>query len=48
MKGVYNRYQYFEEKSDALARLATLIERIVNPPSGNVVPCGDTKSAVQS
>lgn len=37
VKKVYNRYDFFKEKSDALAKLAALIERIVNPPSGNVV-----------
>lgn len=37
VKKVYNRYDFFKEKSDALAKLAALIERIVNP-SDNVVP----------
>jgi integrase len=36
--GIYNRHAYFEEKADALLRLARLVESIVNPPSGNVVP----------
>jgi integrase len=36
-EGVYDRHPYFDEKADALARLASLIERIVNPPEGNVV-----------
>ena len=35
--GVYDRHSYDLEKADALRRLATLIERIVNPPEGNVV-----------
>ena len=30
--GVYNRHNYIEEKKDALARLAKLIENIINPP----------------
>jgi integrase len=30
--GIYNRHDYFEEKADALARLATLLETIINPP----------------
>jgi integrase len=34
---VYDRYDYFKEKSDALAKLATLIEHIVHPV-GNVLP----------
>jgi integrase len=38
VKKVYNRYDFFKEKSDALAKLAGLIDLIVNPPSGNVVP----------
>jgi integrase len=38
VKGVYDRHSYFKEKSDALAKLASLIERLVNPPAANVVP----------
>jgi integrase len=38
VEGVYDRHSYDLEKADALRRLATLIERIVNPPEGNVVP----------
>ena len=38
VRGVYNRYDYADEKADALQRLAAKIETIVNPPSGNVVP----------
>ena len=37
VKKVYNRYEFFKEKSDALAKLAALIERIVNPVD-NVLP----------
>ncbi|MGO8923508.1 MAG: tyrosine-type recombinase/integrase [Xanthobacteraceae bacterium] len=37
VKRVYNRYDFFKEKSDALVRLAALIDRIVNPPADNVV-----------
>ncbi len=37
VKKVYNRYDFFKEKSDALAKLAALIERIVNPVD-NVLP----------
>ena len=36
--GVYDRVEYLSEKRDALEKLAALIERIVNPPSPNVVP----------
>jgi integrase len=36
--GIYNRYEYASEKADALARLATLVETILNPPAkDNVV-----------
>ncbi len=35
--GTYNRYDYFDEKADALKRLAGLIETILNPPGENVV-----------
>jgi integrase len=37
VEGVYDRHQYFEEKREALARLAGLLERILDPPAENVV-----------
>jgi integrase len=37
IEDTYDRHEYLEEKSDALAKLAALISTIVNPPSGNVV-----------
>ena len=37
IEGVYDRYQYDREKADALAKLATLIDGIVNPRD-NVLP----------
>jgi integrase len=39
VKGVYNRYKYLDERSEALRKLATLIETIIRPPAkgGNVV-----------
>jgi integrase len=36
--GTYDRHGYRDEKADALARLAALIDSIVNPRSANVVP----------
>ncbi len=36
VEGVYDRHAYFEEKADALAKLAALIEIILNPPADNV------------
>lgn len=39
VEGVYDRHAYFEEKADALDRLAKLVETIINPPNAtNVVP----------
>ena len=44
--GTYNRYDYAEERADALQRLAAKIETIINPPSGdNVVPFRDATPA---
>ena len=37
VEGVYDRHSYRDEKADALARLATLIDSIVNPRE-NIVP----------
>jgi hypothetical protein len=37
IQGIYDRHQYFEEKRDALAKLARLIDTIVNPPDADVV-----------
>jgi hypothetical protein len=38
VEGVYDRYDYLREKREAFDRLAALVERIVNPPAGNVPP----------
>jgi hypothetical protein len=38
IEGVYNRHAYLDEKSDALQRLANLVETVLNPPAkSNVV-----------
>jgi integrase len=37
VRGVYDRFQYRDEKADALLRLATLIGNIVNPPDRSKV-----------
>lgn len=37
VEGVYDRYAYFDEKADALARLESLLETILEPAHGNVV-----------
>jgi integrase len=36
VEGVYDRHAYFEEKATALAKLAHLIDTIVNPPADNI------------
>jgi integrase len=38
VRGVYDRYAYYDEKKHAFEALAALVERIVNPPADNVVP----------
>jgi integrase len=38
IQATYDRYTYATEKRDALARLAALIDGIVNPPEPNIVP----------
>jgi integrase len=38
VRGTYDRYEYFNEKKRAFEALAALVDRIVNPPAGNVVP----------
>jgi integrase len=32
VEGIYDRHAYFDEKADALVKLAALVERIINPP----------------
>jgi integrase len=38
VEGINDRHSYLGEKADALARLAALIERIIDPRGDNVVP----------
>jgi len=45
IQATYDRHSYDAEKADALRKLAALIERIVNPPSGNVVPLHEAASS---
>jgi len=40
---VYDRHEYLSEKRDALEKLASLIERIVDPPPVNVVPLREAR-----
>jgi integrase len=45
VEGTYNRHKYFDEKADALSRLASLIATILNPtPEGNVVSLRKTSA----
>lgn len=44
VEGVYDQYDYAEEKAEALKKLAGLVKLILNPPKGNVV---NMRSAVQ-
>jgi integrase len=37
VRAVYDRHRYLEEKRHAFEAIAALIDRIVNPPAGNVV-----------
>jgi integrase len=37
VRGVYDRHAYLDEKREALDRLAALVEKITDPPAGNVV-----------
>jgi integrase len=41
VRGVYDRFEYRDEKADAYEKLAALIGRIVNPPAGNVAEIAD-------
>jgi hypothetical protein len=40
VEGIYDRYGYLPQKRDAFAQLAELVERIVSPPTANVVTLG--------
>ena len=40
VRSVYDRHKYEEEKSDALQKLAAMIDRILSPPPSNVAPLG--------
>jgi integrase len=45
VEGIYDLHKYDVEKADALRRLAALVERIVNPPSDNVVALHEAASS---
>jgi|GEM_PF-499040 len=45
VEGVYDRYQYAEQKADALTRLAELIQKILGRRENNVVPLSRLRHA---
>lgn len=38
VRETYDRYEYLDEKRDAFEKLAAIVDLILNPPQGNVVP----------
>jgi len=46
VEGVYNKHDYHEEKKHAFTALAVQIERIANPPQGNVTPLKKKRAAL--
>jgi len=44
IRGTYDRHEYLSEKRRAFEALASQIDRIVNPPAGNVVPLATTNA----
>ena len=44
VEGIYDRYDYADEKADALAKLAGAVDMILNPPEGNVVELNRAKA----
>jgi integrase len=38
IRGTYDKHEYYREKQDAFEAVATLVERIVNPPANVVTP----------
>jgi integrase len=47
IRGTYDRHEYLAEKRHAFAALAALVERIVNPPTANVVALRAGKEAAR-
>jgi integrase len=45
IRGTYDLHEYEAEKRDALERLGAAIDRILNPPTGNIVEIGKAKTA---
>src|SRR5262249_18398635 len=45
VRGVYDRHHFRDEKRAAFEALATQVERIINPPAGNVVTLHSRQAA---
>jgi integrase len=45
IEGIYDKYDFAQEKADALAKVAALVDLIVNPPGDNVVPLHQDEAA---
>jgi integrase len=45
VRGTYDRHSYHSEKARAYEALAALLERIIDPPAGNVVAIGERAAA---
>jgi integrase len=45
VRGTYDRHEYYDEKKHAYDALAAMIERIANPPKGNVTALRKNKRA---
>jgi integrase len=43
VEGVYDRHDYLEQKSNAIARLSALIQSIIDPPKANVLAIGKSR-----
>ena len=48
VEGTYDRHSYADEKRDALEKLATIIERIVNSMSSSIIVLDQHRAASQS
>jgi integrase len=48
VEGTYDRHSYADEKRDALEKLATMIDRILNPLPASVERLGNHRARVQS
>ena len=44
VEGTYDRHSYADEKREALEKLATMIERILNPQPSNVVTLAELRT----